>query len=154
MECHRKMPVPSAGTLTGNSNSPGGKPVPSSFPVLPVAAPAGWNLPALVSLMIHALPPQGQPARFIHISGKTALNRPGNTHNKLLVTPSEKFWRLSLPDSVFRPGCYSFCVRPGPHYPPAVVTLWDRLFWHTHADRMCHWINKHSSFYEILLKIR
>ncbi|HIH3408178.1 TPA: GTPase, partial [Escherichia coli] len=27
---------------------------PSSFPVLSVAAPVGWNLQALVSLMIHA----------------------------------------------------------------------------------------------------
>ncbi|MBD3100939.1 50S ribosome-binding GTPase [Escherichia coli] len=35
---------------------------PSSFPVLPVAAPVGWNIPALVSLMIHALPPPARQA--------------------------------------------------------------------------------------------
>ncbi|MCZ6127531.1 GTPase, partial [Escherichia coli] len=35
---------------------------PSSFPVLPIAAPAGWNLTAYVSLMIHALPPQANSA--------------------------------------------------------------------------------------------
>ncbi len=40
---------------------------PSSFPVLPVAAPAGWNLPALVSLMIHALPSQATSAVYSHI---------------------------------------------------------------------------------------
>ncbi|HFQ9787359.1 TPA: GTPase, partial [Escherichia coli] len=40
---------------------------PSSFPVLPVAAPVGWNLPAFVSLMIHALPPQATSAVYSHI---------------------------------------------------------------------------------------
>ncbi|MBC0885262.1 GTPase, partial [Escherichia coli] len=40
---------------------------PSSFPVLPIAAPAGWNLPAFVSLMIHALPPQATSAVYSHI---------------------------------------------------------------------------------------
>ncbi len=40
-------------------------------PVLPVAAPAGWNLPALVSLMIHALPPQATSAGvFTYQGGK------------------------------------------------------------------------------------
>lgn len=43
---------------------------PSSLPVLPVAAPVGWNLPALVSLMIHALPPQATSAVYSHIRGK------------------------------------------------------------------------------------
>lgn len=86
---------------------------PSSFPVLSVAAPVGWNLPAFVSLMIHALHHR-QPARCIHISGeKTALNRPRNTHNRLLVKPSGKVLTSPLPVSVFRPGCYSFCVKPG-----------------------------------------
>ncbi len=94
---------------------------PSSFPVLSVAAPVGWNLPALVSLMIHALPPQATSAVYSHIRGKTALNRPGNTHNKLLVTPSGKALTLPLPNSAFRPGCYSFCVRPG----TALSTCWS-----------------------------
>ncbi|MCU9639023.1 GTPase, partial [Escherichia coli] len=43
---------------------------PSSFPVLPVAAPVGWNLPAFVSLMIHALPPQATSAVYSHIRGE------------------------------------------------------------------------------------
>ncbi|WP_409335372.1 GTPase family protein, partial [Escherichia coli] len=42
---------------------------PSSFPVLSVAAPVGWNLPAFVSLMIHALPPQATSAVYSHIRG-------------------------------------------------------------------------------------
>ena len=65
----QKMPVPSPGTLTGDSNSRVATLFPSSFPVLPVAAPAGWNLPALVSLMIHALPPQATSAVYSHIRG-------------------------------------------------------------------------------------
>ncbi len=43
----QKNAVPSPGTLAGDGDSPGGNPVPSSFPVLPVAAPVGWNIPAL-----------------------------------------------------------------------------------------------------------
>ncbi|TIK75048.1 GTPase, partial [Escherichia coli] len=43
---------------------------PSSFPVLSVAAPVGWNLPAFVSLMIHALPPQATSAVYSHIRGE------------------------------------------------------------------------------------
>ncbi len=50
---------------------------PSSFPVLPVAAPAGWNLPALVSLMIHALPPQATSAVYSHIWNLYTLNNGG-----------------------------------------------------------------------------
>ncbi|WP_215202715.1 hypothetical protein, partial [Escherichia coli] len=33
-----------------------------------------------------------------------------------------------------------------------LVSLCDRLFCHTHAEMMCRSINKHSSFYETLLK--
>ncbi|MEF9564168.1 GTPase, partial [Escherichia coli] len=48
---------------------------PSSFPVLPVAAPVGWNIPALVSLMIHALPPQATSAVYSHIRGENRSER-------------------------------------------------------------------------------
>ncbi len=44
----QKNAHPSPGTLTGNCYSLGGNPVPVSFPVLPVAVPVGWNLPAFV----------------------------------------------------------------------------------------------------------
>ncbi len=64
------MPVPSAGALTGDGDSPVATLFPSSFPVLSVAAPVGWNLPAFVSLMIHALPPQATSAVYSHIREK------------------------------------------------------------------------------------
>lgn len=112
MECHRKCPSRhqelSLATVTARVATL----FPSSFPVLPVAAPAGWNLPALVSLMIHALPPQATSAVYSHIRGNRS-EQARNTHNRLLVMASGKVLTTPLPGSVFRPGCYSFCVKPG-----------------------------------------
>ena len=109
-----KCPIPSAGALTGDGDSPGGNPVP-------------FIISSTLRCCTCRLEPSGvcvaddprtattwQPARCIHISGeKTALNRPGNTHNRLLVKPSGKVLTTPLPVSVFRPGCYSFCAKPG-----------------------------------------
>lgn len=81
---------------------------PSSFPVLPVAAPSGWNLPAFVSLMIHALPPHATSAVFSHFRqencseqgqqqaredfGKSA----GDSFDQIISTFSLPSWMLVL----------------------------------------------------------
>ena len=96
----QKNARPSPGTLTGNCYSPGGNPVPFIISGTPRCCACGWNLPALVSLMIHALPSQATSAVYSHIWRKTALNRPGNSHNRLLVMPSGKALTMPLPDSV------------------------------------------------------
>ncbi|EAC2024865.1 TPA: GTPase, partial [Escherichia coli] len=101
---------------------------PSSFPVLPVAAPAGWNLPALVSLMIHALPPQATSAVYSHIRGENRSEQAqkhaqqtfgdaiGKSFDAVVARFSFPAWMLQLlrkaRDSIIH----------------LLVTLWDRLF--------------------------
>ncbi len=101
---------------------------PSSFPVLPIAAPAGWNLPAFVSLMIHALPPQATSAVYSHIRNekRTAQDQQhaqqafgdaiGQSFDAAIARFSFPAWMLQLlrkaRDRIIR----------------LLVTLWDRLF--------------------------
>ncbi len=121
VERHRKMPVPSAGTLTGNSNSPGGNPVPFITSGTPRCRTCRLESSGTGVADDPRTATTGNQRSLFTYPGKTALNRPGNTHNKLLVTPSGKALTLPLPDSAFRPGCYSFCVRPG----TALSTCWS-----------------------------
>lgn len=101
---------------------------PSSFPVLPVAAPVGWNLPAFVSLMIHALPPQATSAVYSHIRGENRSTRDknhaqqafgdaiGQSFDAAVARFSFPVWMLHLlrkaRDSIIR----------------LLSALWDRLF--------------------------
>ncbi|EOC3851557.1 TPA: YfjP family GTPase, partial [Escherichia coli] len=101
---------------------------PSSFPVLPIAAPAGWNLPAFVSLMIHALPPQATSAVYSHIRNekRTAQDQQhaqqafgdaiGQSFDAAIARFSFPAWMLQLlrkaRDRIIR----------------LLITLWDRLF--------------------------
>ncbi|MDF8585682.1 GTPase, partial [Escherichia coli] len=101
---------------------------PSSFPVLSVAAPVGWNLQALVSLMIHALPPQATSAVYSHIRNekRTAQDQQhaqqafgdaiGQSFDAAIARFSFPAWMLQLlrkaRDRIIR----------------LLITLWDRLF--------------------------
>ncbi len=95
---------------------------PSSFPVLSVAAPVGWNLQALVSLMIHALPPQATSAVYSHIRGENRSEQARKHAQQTFGDAIGKsFDDCRCPVQLFRPGCYSFCVKPG----PALSTCWS-----------------------------
>ncbi|MDF3829806.1 MULTISPECIES: GTPase family protein [unclassified Pseudocitrobacter] len=101
---------------------------PSSFPVLPVAAPSGWNLPTFVSLMIHALPPHATSAVFSHFRkencseqdqqqarenfGKSA----GDSFDQIISTFSLPSWMLVLLHRVRQ------------KIIDLLVTLWDKFF--------------------------
>lgn len=100
---------------------------PSSFPVLSVAAPVGWNLPALVSLMIHALPPQATSAVYSHIrenrseqARKHAQQTFGDAIGKSFDAAVAQFsfpaWMLQL------------LRKARDRIIHLLVTLWDRLF--------------------------
>lgn len=101
---------------------------PSSFPVLPVAAPAGWNLPALVSLMIHALPPQATSAVYSHIRGE---NRSEQARKHAQQTFGDAIGK-SFDDAVAR---FSFPAwmlqllrKARDRIIHLLITLWERLF--------------------------
>ncbi|HAX2434063.1 TPA: ATP synthase [Escherichia coli] len=101
---------------------------PSSFPVLPVAAPVGWNIPALVSLMIHALPPQATSAVYSHIRGE---NRSERVQKHAQQTFGETIGK-SFDDAVAR---FSFPAwmlqllrKTRDRIIHLLVTLWDHLF--------------------------
>ena len=101
---------------------------PSSFPVLPVAAPVGWNLPAFVSLMIHALPPQATSAVYSHIRGE---NRSEQAQKHAQQTFGDAIGK-SFDDAVAR---FSFPAwmlqllrKARDRIIHLLVTLWDRLF--------------------------
>ncbi|WP_429870995.1 GTPase family protein [Escherichia coli] len=101
---------------------------PSSFPVLPVAAPAGWNLPALVSLMIHALPPQATSAVYSHIRRE---NRSEQARKHAQQTFGDAIGK-SFDDAVAR---FSFPAwmlqllrKTRDRIIHLLVTLWDHLF--------------------------
>ncbi|EHV2967738.1 GTPase, partial [Escherichia coli] len=101
---------------------------PSSFPVLSVAAPVGWNLPAFVSLMIHALPPQATSAVYSHIRGE---NRSEQARKHAQQTFGETIGK-SFDDAVAR---FSFPAwmlqllrKTRDRIIHLLVTLWDHLF--------------------------
>ncbi|RIC54535.1 GTPase, partial [Escherichia coli] len=101
---------------------------PSSFPVLPVAAPVGWNLPAFVSLMIHALPPQATSAVYSHIRGE---NRSEQAQKHAQQTFGDAIGK-SFDDAVAR---FTFPVwmlqllrKARDRIIRLLETLWDRLF--------------------------
>ncbi|MFL7162779.1 50S ribosome-binding GTPase [Escherichia coli] len=101
---------------------------PSSFPVLSVAAPVGWNLPALVSLMIHALPPQATSAVYSHIRGE---NRSEQARKHAQQTFGDAIGK-SFDDAVAR---FSFPAwmlqllrKARARIIHLLVTLWDHLF--------------------------
>lgn len=101
---------------------------PSSFPVLPVAAPAGWNLPAFVSLMIHALPPQATSAVYSHFRQENCSEQDrqraredfgkstGNSFDQIISTFSLPPWLLVLLHRVRQ------------KIIDLLVTLWDKFF--------------------------
>lgn len=126
------MPQKNARPVTRNSHwrrqQPGGHPVPFIISGTPVAAPAGWNLPALVSLMIHALPPQATSAVYSHIRGE---NRSEQARKHAQQTFGDAI-RKSFDDAVAR---FSFPAwilqllrKARDRIIHLLITLWERLF--------------------------
>lgn len=97
MERHRKCPSRQQELSLATVTARVATLFPSSFPVLSVAAPVGWNLPALVSLMIHALPPQATSAVYSHIRGKPLWTGPETRTTNFWWRHREKLWRCRCP---------------------------------------------------------
>ncbi|AKE59420.1 GTPase [Citrobacter amalonaticus Y19] len=101
---------------------------PSSFPVLPVAAPAGWNLPAFVSLMIHALPAHATSAVFSHCRQENCSEQDqqqaredfgetmGDSFDRIIDTFSLPSWLIAL------------LRRARQKIIGLLVSLWDKFF--------------------------
>ncbi|WP_445335775.1 GTPase family protein [Citrobacter koseri] len=101
---------------------------PSSFPVLPVAAPAGWNLPAFVSLMIHALPAHATSAVFSHFRQENCSGQDkrharedfgetmGDSFDRVIDTVSLPSWLIAL------------LRRARQKIIGLLVSLWDKFF--------------------------
>lgn len=101
---------------------------PSSFPVLPVAAPAGWNLSAFVSLMIHALPAHATSAVFSHFRQENCSEQDkqharedfgeatGESFDQFINTFSLPSWLIAL------------LRRARQKIIGLLVSLWDKFF--------------------------
>lgn len=101
---------------------------PSSFPVLPVAAPAGWNLSAFVSLMIHALPAHATSAVFSHCRQENCSEQDkqharddfgettGDSFDRIIDTFSLPSWLIAL------------LRRARQKIIGLLVSLWDKFF--------------------------
>ncbi|WP_337262769.1 MULTISPECIES: GTPase family protein [unclassified Serratia (in: enterobacteria)] len=102
--------------------------LPSSFPVMAVSARTGYNLPAWVTLMVHALPVQASSAVYPHLNPKnlsadseTAVRQNfGEAAGKVFDTVIDP---LSLPSNltVLLRRLRRKLVR-------LAIRLWDRLF--------------------------
>ncbi len=118
MEYHRKMPVPhqelSLATVTARVATL----FPSSFRYSPLLRLQAGTFRHWCHYDPRTATTGNQRGVFTYPEGnrseqarKHAQQTFGDAIGKVLTTP--------LPVSVFRPGCYSFCENPGPHYPPA-----------------------------------
>lgn len=102
--------------------------LPSSFPVMAVSARTGYNLPALVSLMVHALPSQASSAvyrqlrtEYQSIDNETAVRQDfGEAAGKVFDSVIEP---LSLPS-----GLTVLLRRLRRKLVRLAIRLWDRLF--------------------------
>ncbi|CAI2131903.1 Bex protein [Serratia fonticola] len=102
--------------------------LPSSFPVMAVSARTGYNLPALVSLMVHALPSQASSAvyrqlrtEYQSIDSETAVRQDfGEAAGKVFDSVMDP---LSLPS-----GLTVLLRRLRRKLVRLAIRLWDRLF--------------------------
>ncbi|HHQ6615132.1 TPA: GTPase family protein [Serratia fonticola] len=102
--------------------------LPSSFPVMAVSARTGYNLPALVSLMVHALPSQASSAvyrqlrtEYQSIDNETAVRQDfGEAAGKVFDSVIDP---LSLPS-----GLTLLLRRLRRKLVRLAIRLWDRLF--------------------------
>ncbi|WP_411753602.1 GTPase family protein [Serratia sp. (in: enterobacteria)] len=102
--------------------------LPSSFPVMAVSARTGYNLPALVSLMVHALPSQASSAvyrqlrtEYQSIDNETAVRQDfGEAAGKVFDSVIDP---LSLPS-----GLTVLLRRLRRKLVRLAIRLWDRLF--------------------------
>ncbi|HDI5965903.1 TPA: GTPase, partial [Escherichia coli] len=101
---------------------------PSSFPVLSVAAPVGWNLPALVSLMIHALPPQATSAVYSHIRGENRSEQARKHAQQTFGDAIGKSFDAAVAQFSFPAWMLQLLRKARDRIIHLLVTLWDRLF--------------------------
>lgn len=102
--------------------------LPSSFPVMAVSAHSGYNLPALVELMVHALPPQASSAVYRQL-------KPEHQSAESDSAVRQCFGELagSAFDSVIDPnslpsGWRALLLRLREKLVQLATGLWDRLF--------------------------
>ena len=101
---------------------------PSSFPVLSVAAPVGWNLPAFVSLMIHALPPQATSAVYSHIRGENRSEQAQKHAQQTFGETIGKSFDVAVARFSFPAWMLQLLRKARDRIIHLLVTLWDRLF--------------------------
>ena len=101
---------------------------PSSFPVLSVAAPVGWNLPAFVSLMIHALPPQATSAVYSHIRGENRSEQAQKHAQQTFGETIGKSFDVAVARFSFPAWMLQLLRKARDRIIHLLITLWERLF--------------------------
>ncbi|KAA9830515.1 ATP synthase [Escherichia coli] len=101
---------------------------PSSFPVLSVAAPVGWNLPAFVSLMIHALPPQATSAVYSHIRGENRSEQARKHAQQTFGETIGKSFDVAVARFSFPAWMLQLLRKARDRIIHLLITLWERLF--------------------------
>ena len=101
---------------------------PSSFPVMAVSALVGYNLPAFVELMVHALPPQASSAVYRQL-------KPENKTEEADTTVRQTFGDIAGTafDTVFNPdtcspGWSAVLEQLRKNIVRLAMRLWDRFF--------------------------
>ncbi|MEB7742753.1 GTPase, partial [Escherichia coli] len=97
-------------------------------PVLSVAAPVGWNLPAFVSLMIHALPPQATSAVYSHIRGENRSEQARKHAQQAFGDAIGQSFDDAVTRFSFPVWMLQFLRKARDRIIRLLVTLWDRLF--------------------------
>ena len=92
------------------------------------AAPVGWNLPAFVSLMIHALPPQATSAVYSHIRGENRSTRDKNHAQQAFGDAIGQSFDAAVARFSFPVWMLHLLRKARDRIIHLLSALWDRLF--------------------------